>query len=41
MIGLLERMERNNLKVDAMVLGTAYNNMRRDHKCGGGILFAS
>jgi pentatricopeptide repeat protein len=30
MMGLLERMERN--KVDAMVLGTAYNNMRRDRK---------
>ena len=30
MMGLLERMERN--KVDAMVLGTAYNSMRRDRK---------
>jgi len=29
-MGLLERMERN--KVDAMVLATAYNNMRRDRK---------
>jgi len=29
-MGLLERMERN--KVDAMVLGTAYNNMRTDRK---------
>ena len=30
MMGLLESMER--VKVDAMVLGTAYNNMRRDRK---------
>jgi len=30
MMGLLERMERD--KVDAMVLGTAYNDMRRDRK---------
>lgn len=30
MMGLLERMERH--KVDAMVLGTVYNNMRRDRK---------
>ena len=29
-MGLLERMERH--KVDAMVLGTAYNSMRRDRK---------
>jgi pentatricopeptide repeat protein len=30
MIGLLERMDRD--KVNAMVLGTAYNEMRRDRK---------
>jgi pentatricopeptide repeat protein len=30
MMGLLERMDRN--KVDARVLGTAYNRMRRDRK---------
>jgi pentatricopeptide repeat protein len=30
MVGLLERMDRQ--KVDARVLGTAYNCMRRDRK---------